>query len=150
MRIVLGIFGQKINIVPHTRRAMATEMIKYAIDYAKEIANAGNGEQVYKFAISTISPGNEHNKRHVQLQRKAIRVIKNENSSMLIVPYFKTPISVPKHVIWNYASFRIDKDKKMCIELTMKIAHMSCANMTQRCDKMLYFPEEHLSKYIPR
>jgi hypothetical protein len=110
--LLFDIAGSAANIDTSVRRGLATEMLRHAREQSAQIANPQNREdQVYKFAVETMTPLEGRNKRHLQLPKSAVNTATKDDRLAIGLPYIRTPIIIPAPTTpWNYITLRDDDD----------------------------------------
>lgn len=119
--LIFDIVAQAGAVHPEVRRGMAIELVKNARDQSALLtAKINREDQVYRFAVETLTPHDYSTKRHVQLPRSVLAVEEGEDGQTTIrVPYFTSPITVQTPPIpWSYLILRSDDDGKCTMEMS--------------------------------
>jgi len=104
MTLIYELAAMAGKFLPSTRRAMAIELIKYFQNQSKGATAFSNnidretGERyMFKTSFNSLTPLDRNQKRHVQLQRSAVRVSWNEQeeATYIRIPYIEHPIKIP-------------------------------------------------------
>ena len=124
------------DVNPLVRRAMAGEMLKAARDQAAAFANTLNREdQVYKFAVETLSPLDPKMKRHLQVPRSACKTAELAGTTAILLPYLSTPIHVASPPVqWNYLYLRDTDDAARSGQWFLELAKESFGYALKRTD----------------
>jgi hypothetical protein len=110
--LLFDIARSNASIDASVRRGLAIEMLRHAREQSAHIASPQNREdQVYKFAVETVTPLEPRNKRHLQLPKSAVNTATKDARLAIGLPYIRTPIIIPAPTTsWNYITLRDDDD----------------------------------------
>lgn len=124
------------EIAPAARKAMASEMLRAARDQSAAFANTLNREdQVYKFAVETLSPLDSKMKRHLQLPRSACKTAELAGTTAIMLPYLSAPLHVASPpVAWNYLYLRDSDDPARSGQWNLELAKETFAYALKRTD----------------
>lgn len=123
--LLLDVAATKASLSYVVRRAMAVEVLRHAREQSASYNSVSEGEQVYRYALETLSALQPGQKRHVQLPKGSYTQAKGEREDELVltIPYFSEPIKVavpPVH--WNMLIVREDQDGGITLELSKESA----------------------------
>lgn len=112
MMLLFDIACSPSSIDSSVRRGLAVEMLRHAREQSAHIANPTNhGDQVYRFAMETVTPLESRNKRHLQLPKSALNTATKDERLAIGLPYVRAPIIIPAPTTqWNYITLRDDDD----------------------------------------
>ena len=119
--LLLDVAASKASISYVVRRAMAIEVLRHAREQSISYNAVSEGDQVYRYALETLTPLQPGQKRHVQLPKGSYTQAKGEREDELVlsIPYFGEPIKVAvPPVQWNMLIVREDQDGGITLELS--------------------------------
>lgn len=103
------------NISIRTQRNMGVEILKFYNEQAKIIKMPHSKDSFFKIAPKLLEPLDMVQKRHVQLNRRDIEVVIENDISKLYIPYLKNCIEIKKNISYINWDLAIIHQKPKCI-----------------------------------
>jgi hypothetical protein len=134
------------SIDPSVRRGLAVEMLRHAREQSAHIANPQNREdQVYKFALETVTQLEPRNKRHLQLPKSALVTATKDGRMAIGLPYIRTPLHISAPTTsWNYVTLRDDDDGTNPGQWTIELSQETSMYLLRKIDSSHRKPKKRI------